>query len=261
MTSPSNPPASVTPASHATATKPSRPRHRGEFWAVRIGIFLLVALAALQAHARYGYEMSLKRLQDRLSTEEQSGQSLLVSDLSGYIVGFPSRTEIKDRHWTQIRFTWRGLTESYEIHLPYDSSEAAPVVLSLFTANPPPEEPKPTLAGDDAAPAPPTMGMSMGGGGPGGGGPEGGGGRRFDLMDSDKDQDGKISKEEAPERVATGFAEWDTNSDGFIDADEIAARRARRQAEGGRGPGGEPGGGRPEGEPAAEATPRRPASE
>lgn len=241
MTSPVNPPAPAT----TTPPNPPRPRHRGEFWAVRIGIFVLVALAAVQAHARFGYEMSLKKLHERVSAEEASGEPLLVSDLSGYIVGFPSKSVHEERHWRQITYRWSGLTENYEIHLPFDSSESAPVVLSLMTANPPADEPqKPLPTAGEATPVP-QMGMMMGGGAPGGPG----GRRRFDLMASDKDEDGKVSREEAPERVAASFGEWDTNSDGLIDAEEIAARRARRQAEGGGGPGG---GARPAGEAGAE---------
>ncbi|MFP6871996.1 MAG: hypothetical protein VCA55_00670, partial [Verrucomicrobiales bacterium] len=43
----------------------------------------------------------------------------------------------------------------------------------------------------------------------------------FDQMDANKD--GKISKDEAPERLANRFGESDTNSDGFIDKEEQAA--------------------------------------
>ncbi len=49
-------------------------------------------------------------------------------------------------------------------------------------------------------------GMGMGGGGP-----------RTDRWPNDKDGDGKLSKEEAPERMAANFADWDANSDGFVD--------------------------------------------
>lgn len=219
--------------------RPARkPRHKAELWAVRGGIVLLVILAGVQAHARFGYEMSLKSMQARLAGEEESGVPLLVADLPGLVVGFPSRADIEERHWRMVVYKWRGLTQSYEIRMPYDSSEKAPAVLSLETADapPPPEREVVEAPQEASAPSPGGMGSGMGAGmGPGmGGGMRGG--PRPDLMASDADGDGRISKTEAPERVAASFEEWDTNGDTFIDKDEIAARRARRSAGGGRPP-------------------------
>ena len=48
-------------------------------------------------------------------------------------------------------------------------------------------------------------------------------GRVPQFADLDKNGDGKISKEEAPERMAEHFGEHDSNSDGFIDKEEQAA--------------------------------------
>ena len=47
--------------------------------------------------------------------------------------------------------------------------------------------------------------------------------RRPSLETFDKDEDGKVSKEEAPDRLKDRFDEVDTNSDGFIDKEEQAA--------------------------------------
>jgi collagen type III alpha len=55
----------------------------------------------------------------------------------------------------------------------------------------------------------------------------------------DKNGDGKIAKDEAPERIAANFDKLDTNKDGFITPDELKARPP-----GAGGPGG-PGGARP----------------
>jgi len=91
-------------------------------------------------------------------------------------------------------------------------------------------------------------------GSPGDKGPDGkksgkrGGGRGGpgDIMQFDKDKDGKVSKEEAPERMRDFFDMIDTNKDGFITAAEAAeARRQMEQkmkAAGGMpgGPGGPP---------------------
>jgi collagen type III alpha len=70
---------------------------------------------------------------------------------------------------------------------------------------------------------------------PDGGGPSGG---RFDPMQFDSDGDGKVSKAEAPEQMQSFFDRLDTNSDGFIDAEEIAAMRRRFESRG-SAPGGE----------------------
>lgn len=52
--------------------------------------------------------------------------------------------------------------------------------------------------------------------------------KRFNLMSRfDKNKDGKLSKSEVPERMASFFGRLDANKDGFIDAKELAARRGR----------------------------------
>ncbi len=63
----------------------------------------------------------------------------------------------------------------------------------------------------------------------------------------DKDGDGKISKDEAPERMRERFDDIDANSDGFIDAEEQKAlmERMRRGRDGRRGADGADGGGPP----------------
>lgn len=243
----------TTPTPAAPSAPPSKPRHPVEFWLVRGGMLLLVLLVAVQAHARFGYEMTLKKLQSRLAKEEETAEPLLVSEVDGLVCGFPSQTELTDRHWRRRTYSWRGLTQSYQISMPYDSSEKMPAIMSLETPGAPlPEQSKfdeesasPEIASTADVPQMPMPGSP--GGGPGMGGP-GGGGPRPDPMTNDKDGDGKLSKEEAPERMAANFEEWDSNSDGFIDKDEIAARRARRQQQGGGGPGG----GRPQ-RPSAES--------
>ena len=60
------------------------------------------------------------------------------------------------------------------------------------------------------------------------------------MMAMDKDDDGKISEEEAPERMKAMFGRVDGNSDGFIDKSEIEAMAARMG--GGRGGPGQRGG-------------------
>jgi HlyD family secretion protein len=71
-------------------------------------------------------------------------------------------------------------------------------------------------------------------------GPGGRGG--FDLAQFDKDGDGKISRDEAPEQIRDFFDKLDTNGDGFIDRAEMSAMRARGRGKGAGGPGDPPGG-------------------
>lgn len=251
----------------APAQPRKAPRHPVEQWLVRGGIVLLLLCVGIQAHARIGYERSLQQLQNKLATDESDAGGLMVSEVPGYIVGWPQRSIEEDRHWRQVTYSWRGLTDSYQIHMSYDDSEETPYVLGLLTADPPEmpemvyEERSPE---EQAAATAPAEGMHGGGGapsaggpgrgGPGGGGP-GGGGPRPDIMASDADGDGKVSREEAPERMAQFFDRMDANSDGFIDAEEVAEARKRRAANGGGPGGGGPGGPGPSGpreRPAAE---------
>ena len=54
-----------------------------------------------------------------------------------------------------------------------------------------------------------------------------GGQGRPDLMASDANKDGKVSKEEAPARMKPFFSMMDANKDGFIDKKEIAALKKK----------------------------------
>ncbi len=88
-------------------------------------------------------------------------------------------------------------------------------------------------------------------------------GRLPSLSSMDKDGDGKINKEEAPERMRENFERTDTNGDGFIDSKEFDAvlQRIRGSQRPGQRPSRRPGGQEPgEGEGGSDQ-PRRPAAE
>jgi Ca2+-binding EF-hand superfamily protein len=81
-------------------------------------------------------------------------------------------------------------------------------------------------------------GGEAGRGGPGGGpGGKGGGAEEFikRIMSQDTDDDGKISKDEAPERMSAMFDRLDGNSDGFVDKAELKEMASRMGGRGGRG--------------------------
>jgi hypothetical protein len=82
----------------------------------------------------------------------------------------------------------------------------------------------------------------------GGRGKQGGGRGSMNLMSYDKDGDRKISREEAPAEIQSYFDRMDSNSDGMIDAAEVAeARKRMQQRMQGGGEGGGEDGGRSEG--------------
>ncbi len=80
------------------------------------------------------------------------------------------------------------------------------------------------------------------------GGPQGGGYGMPSVEEVikhlDKDDDGRISKEEAPEQMAEHFDHIDADGDGLVTADELKASRERRA--GGQRPGGREGQGPPD---------------
>lgn len=56
------------------------------------------------------------------------------------------------------------------------------------------------------------------------------------IMEADADGDGKISKEEAPERLARGFDRMDADGDGFLTPEEITSAMKAFQKRAGKGP-------------------------
>jgi HlyD family secretion protein len=93
----------------------------------------------------------------------------------------------------------------------------------------------PAPAGGKAVPGGKPKGAAAGGKKPAGGGAAGGFLKRID-----KNSDGKVSKDEAPERLQESFDSLDTNKDGFLDAGELSKLRPPS--------GGAGGGPRPSGE-------------
>lgn len=234
------------------------PRSRWEYWLVRSGMALLLVLVGFQAHARFGYEMSLRKLQARLAEAETAHHDveLLLSDVPQCIMGWPQCSTQTDSHWHVRTYSWHGLTDTFRIHLPYDGTESRPAVMEVVTADAPmPEEAAVALTGVPSSAASdamngPAMSAPRMPATPGMGGEAGmGGGQRPDIMASDADGDGKVSREEATERMAPFFDRIDADADGFLDAEEVAAARRRRSRPPGAEPDGSAASNRPEAEP------------
>ena len=78
------------------------------------------------------------------------------------------------------------------------------------------------------------------------------------IMSQDKNDDGKISKEEAPERMTAMFDRVDGNSDGFLDETELEAMASRLSGRNrGQGAGGRRGGGDDSGKAQKPKRPKR----
>jgi multidrug efflux pump subunit AcrA (membrane-fusion protein) len=88
-----------------------------------------------------------------------------------------------------------------------------------------------------AAPATGGAAPAVGGGAPAGASPavaKGGESKKaarkdFNIMSLDQNKDGKISRDEAPERMKPMFGMMDSNGDGFLDAKEVAEVRKKFQ--------------------------------
>jgi HlyD family secretion protein len=82
-------------------------------------------------------------------------------------------------------------------------------------------------------------GGAGGPGGPGGGAPDPAAIAKMIIEQGDKDGDGKLSEDELPEERRAGFSQSDTNSDGFLDVQELGASMRkmmqRMQQQGGGG--------------------------
>jgi hypothetical protein len=203
---------------------PRNPAERIVVWGLILG---LLGVVGVEAMARFSYGNSLRSLEAALARDEQ-GDTLTVEEVAGHISGFPQRQDDPDKR--VLTYTWRGLLKTYgSITMRYSRDSE---VVGLETADAPSEQ-EVVVENDDSGEEEEEASGETEGGGRGG---RGGGG--FDPMQWDTDGDGKLSREELPERMQENFDEIDTNGDGFADEAEFAARRAafqRRRGQGGRG--------------------------
>lgn len=219
-------------SSPAAAKPPAKPRHPVERLLVWGVIVIGLAVVVVEATALYGYTRTLSNLAAALEETEntrEDNDNITIDELPTLIVGFPSVKLDGDEYTGFAHYRWNSLAKNYAVHIRYRMRTG--IVTNYATDEAPmPEEPR---RPDDSADAPLVdIPPPVGGGGsdesPDGGGPRGGGRPLLNFADLDRDGDGKLSLDEAPERMRENFAEVDTNSDGFIDAEEFAARRRGR---------------------------------
>jgi hypothetical protein len=220
-------PGSAGAQSPATAKK-RNPIERVIVWGL---IVVLVGVSAREAVARFGYTNSLNSLQTALEADDD-GKTLMLEQVPAHLSGGPRR-ESNETNRT-VSYHWAGLLKDYgTIHIQYSDENE---VLGLLTADaPPPPEPVAADEEDFYEPGEPIAEIGAAGA-PAETESTGGGRRGFDFAAADADGDGKLSLEEAPDRMKERFAEIDSNGDGFIDEEELAASRAARNRDGGGRP-------------------------
>lgn len=222
------------------STSPKKTRSPVEKIIVWGGIGVLVLVVGYQAQARLGHSSSIGNLKAALEKVESGGDDLTLSKARKLLNGMWKESKGKTKGlYRQVVFKWQGL-QSYTLRMNVEKDEKDPVVLSFTTedldhdaiiaAQFPKRKSKEGDADDDDAmqdgDGPPG---GDGGGPPGGGegGPPGGPGS-FDPFENDKDGDGKVSLEEAPERMKQFFDRLDANKDGFLDKQEWETRPKRK---------------------------------
>jgi hypothetical protein len=220
--SPTNRPASG-PAPQAPPPK-RNPVERVVVWGV---IVVGLALIAVQAKAWYSCRESLKRVLDAVRATEASTDisHVTIDSLATVLVGNPEASDEVQGHDGIRHYVWKGLVKDYGIHVRYGVQSR--MVTEVLNDNPPPPEQRPVIGtadgpADAGEQGGPPMTPGEGGGPPGGGRPD------FNPMQFDGDGDGRLSRDEAPERMRAVFDQIDTNGDGFLDGEELAARRAQR---------------------------------
>jgi hypothetical protein len=218
------------PEAAPPSRKPRNPVERALVWGL---ILALLVVTAVEARARLAYSQSLSRLQDAITAAEATQVSeFKIDHVPALLAGSPSEHHESRRFDQLAHYRWNGLFKQYGLHVSYGTYTK---VVTGVTSDDPPADPHAAAAGDgdgDAAADDPSgaEGQSESGGG--------GERRRFDPLQADADGDGKLSREEAPGRLGENFDAVDKNSDGFLDAAELEARRRERSAAGPNGGGG-----------------------
>lgn len=225
-----------------------------------IGLVLIAALAVvgfMEARAWLGYSRTLSSLQqasDEAARKSGGGKLLLLSDARGMISGSSVESDPRSQGGVQVlTYRWKGLFSSYAITLRCTTGDEAAVLAVEDGAVPAgtgsmqsadaiagqeagsgarkkqsgraqkkqQEQPAKSGRGDRQADSAPRPGPAAKP-------------KRGPLADAapfimggmDANGDGKISPQEAPEKIRPYFSRLDTSGDGFLDFNEIVAAPA-----------------------------------
>jgi hypothetical protein len=242
--------AQTTAADTGQQKKPRSAVERAIVWG---GIGILLIVAGIQGMAAYGFSMSSGPILAAVEKANESSDELSLNEAEQMMAGIWRKTPIQQNGSDRfIVYSWSGVYQSYTITLTVGADESNPSVMgcelnsetshhSETIADMSNQDVSGTADESDDSSIDMEMPMGMGGGpgGPGGGpGQQGGGRPSTDWDELDKDGDGKVSKEEAPERMQRFFDRIDTNGDGFIDEEEQEESRRRREERQNNGGGG-----------------------
>lgn len=222
------------------ATNQRKPRSKVERAIVWSVILIMLVIVFFEWKARDGYNKTLNAISQasKASEEDPSAAPVTKSTVEGLVSGSPTKQDGITAFNRTVLYTWQGLTRlrTYTILVTLDGMKdsADPVLLSFETGSTESSHeqildegapksvnfPKDTDTTTGGAASPPGFSPAGDGQRPAGQGPR-------SWEDLDADGDGKITKEEAPERMKESFDQFDTNKDGSMDKAEYDAMRER----------------------------------
>jgi hypothetical protein len=215
-------PAPKIASSEVKESKPRNPVERVIVWGL---IVVLLALVAVEGAAKFGYSRTLNNIEAAFARSESAdGQPVMMADMDQLLSGFPAKSVAPGGYEDTATYRWPSLVKDYGLHVVYRPKSG--IIRNYYTDEAPEEKQQAKAAApsddEDSRPEPEADAAAA----------EGGSQRpRRDPMQSDADGDGRISREEASERLLQSFDEIDTNSDGYLDIGEFEARRALREAQ------------------------------
>jgi hypothetical protein len=191
-----------------------------------------LVVVGIEAAAKFGYDRTRSDLQAAITDAESKATPITINQVPQYLSGYYKSSVDKGENRETANYQWNSLFRSYGLHVVYRTGTGN--VIEMYSDNAPEEEQpvRPIAAGEEVpADYDPD---AVAGEQPAEGAQDGGGRRQFDPMRNDANGDGKLSLEEASERMKPDFEAIGANKDGFADLEEITAWRAKRDAERGR---------------------------